>query len=264
MGIAELEEYFGNNEESYDSTYLIKVLEGILGKPFNEIREDINNKRVTVTQEQIESFLEQRLIMENPELKVRVESPKPKRSNNMSEWTQKDIEEKSKELADRILIKRYRFEPYTLEYFNRYIDIVKNKINTLLDIVSGLANNDLESIQGFIDELDIQIEENGQMSREEIIRLLKPILANIKMLDKKADEANNLSTYLTFKESKSALARDGISESELYPETALQIQNELADWREDYVKLSDKQKKTLELKQSKIRKAIWDFLSRIK
>ena len=41
MGIAELEEYFGNNEKSYDSTYLIKVLEGILGKPFNEIREDL-------------------------------------------------------------------------------------------------------------------------------------------------------------------------------------------------------------------------------
>ena len=71
-----ISKYFSDNKKNYDSKYLVKILEEILGESFNEIKEDINNKRVTVTAEQIESYLEQRFIEEDSELKKRIDSPR--------------------------------------------------------------------------------------------------------------------------------------------------------------------------------------------
>lgn len=257
----ELAKYFSDNKKNYDSKYLVKILEEILGKSFNEIKEDINNKRVTVTAEKIESYLEQRFIEEDPELKKRIDSSKNKRSGNVGEWSKKDIEDYSQEFADELAAGRYYFEPYTLEYFNRYTDIVRNKVNTLLNIVNGLANKEVESVKEQIEELDINISSDGKVSKDDIIRLIIPIVANIKMLEEKVEKANDLSTYLTFKESKHTLLKDGWSESEIYPASSLQIQSEMNDWRDDNVKLSNNQKKILQKSQEKNRKIVADILT---
>lgn len=261
MGIINLEKYFSDNEKNYDSNYLVKVLEEIIGKSLIEIKEDVNSKRVTVTPEQIESYLEQRFIEEDPELKKRIDSPKNKRSGNVGEWSKKDIEDYSQEFADELAASRYRFVPYTFEYFNRYTDIVRNKVNTLLNIVSGLANKKIEPIEELINELDIKISTDGKVSKDDIIRLIIPIVANINMLEEKVEKANDLSTYLTFKESKHTLYKDGLSESEIYPASSLQTQSEMNDWRDDNVKLSDKQKKILEKRQERNRKIVADILT---
>lgn len=257
----ELAKYFSDNKKNYDSKYLVKILEEILGKSFNEIKEDINNKRVTVTSEQIESYLEQRFIEEDPELKKRIDSPKNKKSGNVGEWSKKDIEDYSQEFADELVASRYRFVPYTLEYFTRYTDIVRKKINILLNIVSGLANKKIEPIEELINDLDIKISTDGKVSKEDIIRLIIPIVANINMLEEKVEKANDLSTYLTFKESKDSLYRDGWSESEIYPMSSLQTQSDMNDWRDDNVKLSDNQKILLKKRQEKSRKIIADILT---
>lgn len=257
----ELAKYFSDNKKNYDSKYLVKILEEILGKSFNEIKEDINNKRVTVTAEQIESYLEQKFIEEAPELKERLQNTRPNRSKNIGEMTRQDIKDKANRFADELAAGRYYFEPYTLEYFNRYTDIVRNKVNTLLNIVSGLANKEVESVKEQIEELDINISSDGKVSKDDIIRLIIPIVANIKMLEEKVEKANDLSTYLTFKESKHSLLKDGWSEREIYPISSLQIQSEMNDWRDDNVKLSNNQKKILQKGQERSRKIVADILT---
>lgn len=259
----ELAKYFSDNKKNYDSKYLVKILEEILGKSFNEIKEDINNKRVTVTAEQIESYLEQKFIEESPKLKERLQKTRPNRSENIEEMTRQDNKDKANSFADELAAGRYYFEPYTLEYFNRYTDIVRNKVNTLLNIVSGLANKEVESVQEQIEELDINISSDGKVSKDDIIRLIIPIIANINILKEKVEKANNLSTYLTFKESKHTLLKDGWSETEIYPISSLQIQSEMNDWREDNVKLSNNQKKILKRSQQRNRKMVADTLKNI-
>lgn len=259
----ELAKYFSDNKKNYDSKYLVKILEEILGKTFNEIKEDINNKRVTVTAEQIESYLEQKFIEESPKLKERLQKTRPNRSENIEEMTRQDIKDKANRFADELAAGRYYFEPYTLEYFNRYTDIVRNKVNTLLNIVSGLANKEVESVKEQIEELDINISSDGKVSKDDIIRLIIPIVANINILKEKVEKANDLSTYLTFKESKHTLLKDGWSETEIYPISSLQIQSEMNDWRDDNVKLSNNQKKILKKSQQRNRKMIADTLKNI-
>ena len=263
MASINIEEYFKDNMKMYDSKYLITILEGILEKSIDEIIEDINNKKVVVTSEQIKSYLEQRFNEDDPELKERIEIPKPKRSGNMSEWSRKDIEDNAREFADDLAAERYCFVPYTLEYFNRYTDIVRNKINTLLNIISGLSNKEIEPIKEQIYELDINICEDGKISKDDIIRLIIPIIANINILDEKVEKANDLSTYLTFKMSKESLYRDGFSESEIYPMKSLQTQSRFNDCREENVKLSKNQKKLLYKKEKENMKIVADLLTNL-
>ena len=263
MGKIDLEKYFSDNNKKYDSTYLVKILEEVIGKSFDEIRQDINNKKVTVTADEINEYLEKRFIYEQPDLYERMKKPRPTLSQNPSEWKDKDIKAYAKGFADELEAGRYYFEPYTLEYFHKYTDIVRNKINKLLDIVNGLSSKDVKPIQKTLTELDIKMDEDGKVSKDDIIRLVVPIVTNINMLEEKVEKANNLSTYLTFKESKHSLYRDGWSESELYPISSLQTQSDMNDWRDDNVKLSDNQKKILKKSEERNRKIVADILTRI-
>lgn len=256
-----LDKYFSDNKKKYDSIYLIKILEEILGKSFDEIRKDINDKKVTVTADEIKEYLEKRFIYENPDLYERIKKPRPTLSQNPSEWKDGDTKAYAKGFADELEAGRYYFEPYTLEYFNKYTDIVRNKINKLLDITNGLASKEVKPIKKTLNELDIKMDKDGKLSKDDIIRLIVPIVANINMLEEKVNKANNLSTYLTFKESKHSLYRDGWSESEIYPMSSLQTQSDMNDWRDDNIKLSDNQKILLKKRQEKSRKIIADILT---
>lgn len=105
------------------------------------------------------------------------------------------------------------------------------------------------SIQDLITELDIQLDANGNISKEDIIRLITPTVYNIESLNKKVSKANDLSTYLTFKMSKHSLYKDGWSEEEIYPSSLLQIKNLYND--HGFVPLSSKQKTELDQTQLK-------------
>lgn len=96
-------------------------------------------------------------------IKKRIESPRPKRNRNIAEWTKQDIENSSQEFVDDISVARYCFEPYTLEYFNRYTAIVRNKVNILLSLIEKIGNKDIQPIQELLTELDIVLDENGNV-----------------------------------------------------------------------------------------------------
>lgn len=254
MSRLNLEKYFdGTDNKYYDSNFLISILEQILGKNLSEIIDDVNNAQISVTSDEIVKFLEEKFQEEEPELKKRIENPKPRKELSSGPiqftldnlLTPEEIEESSQAFVDGLSAQRYYFEPYTLEYFNRYTTIVRNKALQLLNIVEQIGTRQSIAIQGLLTELDIQLDENGNIMKEDIIRLISPTIQNITELNEKVSKANDLSTYLTFKLSKHSLYRDGWSEGEIYPTKSIFVRSIDCGDRDGNVPISGRQKQEL-------------------
>lgn len=261
MTNVEFEKYFNESEDKYyDSKTIISILEIFLGKTIDEIKKDVNENKITVTKEQIESYLEQKFIEEDPELKKRIESPRPKRSSNIAKWTEQDIKDASQDFADKIKVERYCFEPYTLEYFNRYTAIVRSKTNLLLNLIEEISNKNSKTIQEILTDLDIILDENGNILKSDVIRLITPTVYNINDLNDKVIKANDLCTYLTFKMSKHSLYRDGLSEGEIYPSQAIQVKSLYYGYAQGNVILSENQETILREEQNRNSKKLAKML----
>ena len=246
MANLDFEPYFESiDTQYYDPKYMITILENIVGTGLNDMKNKIKNTQVVVSKEQITEYLEKKFEEESPELKKRIENPKPKRSRNICKWTDEDIQASSQEFVDQLSAGRYCFEPYTLKYFKRYSNIVRNKALFLLSIIEKIGNSDSMSIQDVLSELDIQLDEDGKVLREDIIRLITPTVYNITELNEKVTKANDLYTYLTFKMSKHSLYREDLSESEIYPSESLQIKDLYYDSVKGNVPLSKNQRAEL-------------------
>ena len=254
------EKYFSDSDvKYYDAKTLIVILEDILGKDINAIRNDIGSLKINVDRKQIEEYLDKVFEEENPELKKRIENPKPRKNLvegrlSLLDITVEDIEESSRAFVDKLDAIRYSFEPYTLEYFNRYTDIVRNKAIIILNIIEKIANKDCDSIVDLMMKIYIQLNENGDITKEDIVRLISPFVYNFNMLNEKVNSANNLSTYLDFKISKHSVYKNGWSEGELYPTTTIQVNSLYYDRLPGNIALSDNQRKNLQEEESKSRK----------
>lgn len=277
-----LQQYFDQSgSDYYDSKYIITILERILETSFEKIKAIVNDSKVSLTKEQIEAFLELKLIEEDPELKQRVEKRKQEHEKAMLERKKaplKDeqeeiqfnleprnieaIDKMSEEFSDRVAMIRYQFEPYTLKYFNKYIEIIKRKLLTLLDIIEKIGNKDVAPIQDYLTELDVVLDETGNVSKEDIIRLLTPTYYNFMALREKVEKANDLSTYLTLKMSIHSLMREGLLESDIYPRVTLQNKGMLGYNGNTEVKLSRRQEqKRLEETKKSIKESVLRFCS---
>lgn len=246
MSRLNLEKYFDSTDNKYyDASFLVSILEKILGKSLDEIKDDVNNAQIFVTKDEIEEFLERTFQEENPGLKERIENPKPRCNKPFGEWTEQDIKDSSQRFGDEISAGRYHFEPYTLEYFNRYTTIVRNKALQLLNIIELIGTRQSTTIQDLLSELDIQLDENGNIIREDIIRLIKPTIQNVGELDEKITKANDLSTYLTFKMSKHSLYRDGWSEGEVYPTKSIFVKDLHNGYSYGNISISSRQEQEL-------------------
>lgn len=224
-----------------------------LAMSYTEIEEFIRIAAITLTSKQIKEYLEQKLVEENPELKKRIEKPKSKRNNNIAELTDQDINNSSQEFIDNLCVARYYFEPYSLEYFNTYISILKVKCQTLFGILSDLFSIKrgkiaLNQSQVILD-LDFHINEVGDIYFADAIRLLDAIIYNVKDLHDKVNQGNKFETYLTFKKSKHQLLKDGVFESEIYPRKEIQIKDLNYAYSKEFIALSEKQKEQLEKEQ---------------
>ena len=258
MSNNEFQRFFEENDNScYNPRYLITILESSLENNFDAIKAQVASSKVTVNETQIQEYLDQRLEEENPELKKRIEKRILEHKNNREQsnnfynkgqiffdWqplTDKEIEESSERFADDVAIVRYNFEPYTLKYFNKYINIVKSKLLTLLDIIEKIGDKNISSIQDVMNMLDIVLDENGNITKDDIVRLLTPTIYNYEKLNEMVKRANDLSTYLTFKMSKHSLLKEGLSESEIYPSEHLQNHDLYGFNGQDNVPLSKRQ-----------------------
>lgn len=242
--------YFKGDNKYYDVKYLRTVLESLLDSSIEDIRKNINNCDVKLTEKQIKEFLNSKLEEENPELKKRRETSKNRNWIDLSKCTQKDIEESSQNFIDELDMVRYTYEPYTLFYYTHYTTILKSKINKLLYVIDGISSNNVSQIEEELNNLDINIIDN-KILKSDIMRLIIPTIYNIDTLKSKTNEANNLDTYLTNKLSKHYLLRRGISEGEIYPSKSIIMNHLDYDGIPGYVKLSEKQKKKLREKMDK-------------
>lgn len=236
--------YFKGNNKDYDTKYLRIVLESLLDNSIEDIRKNVNNCDIKVTEVQIKEFLNNKLEEENPELKKRRETSKKRNWISLSKCTQLDIDESSQNFIDEIDMVRYTYEPYTLYYYTHYTTILKSKINKLLYVIHGISSNNASQIEEELNNLDINIMDN-KILKSDIIRLIMPTIYNIETLKSKTNEANNLDTYLTNKLSKHYLLRRGISEYEIYPSKSIIMNNLEYEDIPGYVKLTEKQKKKL-------------------
>ncbi len=236
--------YFKGDNKDYDTKYLRTILESLLDNSIEDIRKNVNNCDIKVTEEKIKEYLNSKLEEENPELKKRRETSKKRNWINLSECTQKDIEESSQNFMDELDMVRYTYEPYTFFYYSHYIMILKSKINKLLYVIDGISSNNASKIEEELNNLDINIIDN-KILKSDIIRLIIPTIYNIETLKSKTNEANNLDTYLTNKLSKHYLLKRDISEYEIYPSKSIIMNNLEYEGIPGYVKLTEKQKKKL-------------------
>ena len=208
--------------------------------------------------DEIVEYLNNKFEEEEPEVKARLENPKPSKPlSDKIEFNKisiEDIEESTQDFGDQLISAKYGFDSYTLDYFNLYSNIVREKAKKILDIIEKIVNRDYSSIVGLMMELDIQLDENGNISKEDIIRLISPFVYNYNLLVEKVNAANNLETYLSFKLSKHSLYRDGWSEGELYPSSSIQTKSLHYDYLPGNISLSSNQRKILNKKQSKSHK----------
>lgn len=239
------------SDKYYDAKYIINVLEDILEMPILSIKEHVKSSNVTATEDEIKKFLNDTLAKENPTLKERMEKPKPNSKISLGKHSVKDILESTQDFMDKLEYERYEYEPYALKYYKKYTNILKSKINRLLYIIENIGIKKYNAIQNELLDLDIVLDNNGNILKSDIIRLITPTVYNIEKLEEKINEANNLSTYLTNKISLHKLYKEGCSEEEIYPTKSLQTKNLYNGNLPGEVKLSDNQKQELREKQSK-------------
>ena len=254
-----LNEYFNSyvntSEGQYcDVLHIIVALEYILNTPFEDIKDEVSNSKVTVTANQIKVYLDNLFEIENPEVKKRIEERKNQNVANkqidLVNLSDDEIDRMSLSFSDDFTLDRYYFEPYTLEYFKKYVGIVRKKALLLLSIIEKIGNNDISLIESLLNDLDIEVI-GGKISRIDVIRLLKPMVYNYYLLKEKLMFANDLKTYLTTKISKEGLYRQEINESEIYPTTEIQVKNLYYDYLPGNVCLSERQKHSLREEQHK-------------
>lgn len=255
MNRNDLEKYFDKKKtEYYNPGIIIIILEDIMGKTLDTTKNELENLCLSVDSTQIKEFLDKTFEEENPKLKKRIENPKQIKSGNKNhkiEQTKKYIEELSRRFIDTLEADRYAFYPYALTYFDTYSNIVRNKAKEILNIIEKIANKDCSTIDNLIVDLDIKLDEEGNITKEDICRLAIPFIYNYNLLVEKINTANNLNTYLTFKISTAIEYTTGCSEDELYPTSLIQVKNLFDDSLQGTIPLSDKQKRLLYKKQKK-------------
>lgn len=257
------EKYLGeknsNENHFFNPELMIKIIEETFNSDINSLKNKAMQATVFLTSQQIKKYLNELFEQENPKVKERIskknEATTDDNTYNFDERNIKDIEEATEDFMDSLTAKDYEFYPYTLEYFKKYISIIKSKTFFLLNIIENIIKKETIATPIILEELDIVLDENGDISREDIIRLVEPTIYNITVLNEKVMEANNLKTYVNFRISKDLLYRRGISQDELYPTTSIQVKSlEYSDLKGN-VKLSKKQEEQLwEAKERNIRK----------
>lgn len=212
---------------------------------FNSIEKFVNTCEISITESEIKDFLDKKMDEEEPTLRKELEKPYKSISNNPLEWTEEDIHREARTIETAILKSRYIFEPYSLQYFKIYTSILKEKCKTLFEILEDLTKikEDTISEEGWnrIVDLDFHINEYGDIYTTDVVRLADAIIYNVKDLYDKITKGNNPETYLTFKESKHNMAKDGIFESELYPRKEVQIKDSHYAHKPEFIALSETQ-----------------------
>ena len=235
---------YGTNGYFLDP-FLIKmmIIDKIkLDMTFVELEKFIETCEITISADEIIEYLNKKREEKYPKLWLQ------NKRNNVS--SSEDIEGEAKVQAEafvnELIAYKYKFEPYTLEYFKKYVSILKIKCSRLLKILDYLKKIKLMEISK--DEwevlvyLDIHVNEEGNVYYEDINRLSEAMVYNIIDLYEKVKKGNDPSTYLNFKISKEKLNRNAVFESEIYPRKEIQLKDTIMGSSKEFIALTEKQK----------------------
>lgn len=198
--------------------------------------------KITITEEEITVFLDKIMDEKYPDLRMRV--------------IEDNYSDPSVRFVDMLKASKYTFNGDTLEYFNIYVDILREKSLKLLnaiDILDGLkkGNLDKDSDVSILSELDIKIE-NECILYSDVLRLVNPIVENIFDLKKYVEMSNDVNTYLHFSVNKDRICLQGGNFYELFPSRKLQVTDiEFDGSIRGYVPLTENQKKKMYEQQEK-------------
>jgi hypothetical protein len=214
---------------SYNNIYinansLIKILEQEVNMRFENLKQIIKSSDTIITEDEILLFLGETFWEENPELYRRIENQKKSHvKENVFNWTAIEKKNTSNKLSEFLRSCKYELEPSTLKYFKDHINTLEQKCINLLDIIEKISNNDTEAVQSILSDLDISLNENGNIKYVDTIRLINPVAYNINTLLDILSKVNSHSTYLTIEKSEAKALVKQLHECTLYPSNSLQI-----------------------------------------
>ena len=221
----------------YNPIMLQEMIEDVTGMTLQEIKDEVNRQSIVVNRQKIEDFLNKKFDEEKHDVKERIANRGPREYKRLDEMTLEDAKNDSERLSDAIVAYNYSYDPYTLEYFTRFVVILKQKLNILIDLIEKICDGDILPIQGMLEEFDIVLDENGHISDTDIVRLIPPLINNFNLLIEKTKQANNLNTYLN-KITIESYFKGAIMP---YPSEALQIKNVYANNDPGNIRLSERQ-----------------------
>lgn len=223
------------NIEYIHPSVLIRLLETNLNNNLRNINDLVNYAHISATEDSIKKFLADKTEEENYKWRITLARSQGQRREKRpfpSDERNIDLEKISKI--------EYRFDPLILEYYKSLCVILKLRSLKILNILTCLVNKDFTSIEEEIKNLDLDIDQNGNISKRDIMRIIIPLLCNIKLLLKMTRDANNPDTYLLNREGQEFILNNGI-----FPIEDLQITSLSMSESPLYIPLTDNQRKTL-------------------
>ena len=179
---------------------------------FSELKEFVKQVEVSIHQEELNHFLEQKKKAEFSPLAKKLES----------------------------------IDSSTLDYFKNYLEKRKKKCVTLFSIYEDMeaVKMEKELTKESVDrlqKLDIHFNECGNVYYEDALRLTKTIIFNVKDLFEIGDFANHLETYLDFSVTRESLKEARKRNLEIYPKEEVQLLDSKYIGNEEFLPLSKKQ-----------------------
>ena len=155
----------------YSPTIVLTLLEEYINKDIDSKMEEVKKYNITVNSTEIKKYLE-------------LESD----TNYVANGWYEDF------------INHYfdNYINYTLEYYEKSIDIFKIRTLKLLETVKTISNSDNNQVTTDLDNLNINLN-NGKISQDDIHKLLNSTINSINKLEELIYFVNNLDTYKKIK-----------------------------------------------------------------
>ena len=230
----------------YLEPFLIKrIIVDKIGMSFVELKRFIEKCEITISADEIIEYMNKK--RKGKYSQSELQNKTNDKISQVSLLEDVNAEKKSQDFVNELVTYKYKFEPYTLEYFKKYVAILRIKCLSLLKLLEYLDKRKSIEISKdewqFVLDFDIHINEEGNVYWEDINRLSEEIAYNIMNLYEQVKKGNDLSTYLNFKASKEKLYKDGIFESEIYSRKDIQLKDTIMESSKELLHLQKVKKK---------------------
>jgi len=208
------------------------------GNTFEQIQEFCQNEEIKVNEEMIVEFLNKKAEEDGVDMSETVESSGwvDLTAKNSDSLIKRSVENFKKQFQQS----KYRFNAIDLRYFKDCFKIYKEKclkLCSIIDMLRGAIKTDRELLKS----LDISYNAD-YVSREDVERIVKPLIYNFSKAIETYYKANNLNTYLTTTIDGHRMAMDGVSYWEIIPSKDLQIKSGIVVNNKCFVDLTERQK----------------------